>query len=55
MGLKADKIKIAKQFLEAIPHARALGLEVVEIGDGVAEMRLPYNCLLYTSPSPRDA
>ncbi|MGX9357109.1 PaaI family thioesterase [Roseobacteraceae bacterium S113] len=38
-----DKIAIAKQFIEAIPHARALGMEFVAIEAGMAEMRLPYD------------
>lgn len=38
-----DKIAIARRFMEAVPHARALGMEFVEISDGAAEMRLPYD------------
>ena len=37
------KAAIARQFIEAIPHSRALGMELVEIGDGVAEIVMPYD------------
>jgi len=37
-----DKSVIAKQFIEAIPHAKALGLVFDEIGDGVATISMPY-------------
>ncbi|GGH32697.1 uncharacterized domain 1-containing protein [Cribrihabitans marinus] len=45
-----DKTVIAKQFIEAIPHARALGLELTHIGDGEAEIGLPYNPDLVGDP-----
>jgi uncharacterized protein (TIGR00369 family) len=41
--IPSDKLAVARQFMEAIPHARALGMEFVEITDGEAEMRLPYD------------
>lgn len=41
--MTADKATIARQFIELIPHANALGMEISEIGDGVAEIRMPYN------------
>ncbi|MEM7317637.1 MAG: PaaI family thioesterase [Pseudomonadota bacterium] len=46
----ADKTKLAKQFIEAIPHARALGLELTRIGNGEAEIRMPYNPDLIGDP-----
>jgi hypothetical protein len=30
----AQKARIARQFIQAIPHSRDLGMEVVEVGDG---------------------
>ena len=33
-----DKTKIARQFIETIPHASALGMTITEIGDGMAEI-----------------
>ena len=38
-----DKTKLARQFIEAIPHAKALGLELDHIGAGEAEISMPYN------------
>jgi uncharacterized protein (TIGR00369 family) len=40
----------AKQFIEAIPHAVALGMEVTQIGDGNAEICMPYNPQLVGDP-----
>lgn len=45
-----DKTRIARQFIEAIPHARALGLELTTIGDGHAEIRMPYDRRLVGDP-----
>ncbi|QHQ35546.1 PaaI family thioesterase [Algicella marina] len=39
----AKKTKIARQFIAALPHSRALGMELEEIGDGVAVMCVPYD------------
>lgn len=36
------KATLARQFIEAIPHARALGMELTEIGDGVAAAVMPW-------------
>lgn len=47
----ADKTAIARVFIEAIPHSRALGMELTEIGDGVAEIRLPYDDHLIGDPT----
>ena len=30
-------------FAEAVPHNRALGIEIVELGDGFSRYRLPYD------------
>lgn len=35
--------RIARQFIEAIPHARDLGMALVELGDGFAVMALDYD------------
>ncbi|HBS50740.1 MAG TPA: thioesterase [Rhodobacteraceae bacterium] len=37
-----DKAKLARQFIEAIPHAKALGMTLDEIGEGEAVISLPY-------------
>ena len=33
------RTRFARQFIEAIPHSRALGMELEQLGDGVAVMR----------------
>ena len=37
------KAKIARQFIAAIPHSRELGMELEEIGGGVAVISMPYD------------
>ncbi|MGP9805235.1 PaaI family thioesterase [Paracoccus sp. NSM] len=38
----ADQARIAQQFIEAIPHARALGMRVDRIGAGKAQISMPW-------------
>ncbi len=46
----ANKARIARQFIETIPHSKALGMEVTEIGDGVAVIRMPYDARFVGDP-----
>ena len=46
----ADKTKLARQFIQAIPHAEALGLSLDNIGHGEAEISMPYNPDLVGDP-----
>lgn len=39
----ADINRIARQFIEAIPHARALGMHLDQIGEGRAVIRMAYD------------
>jgi uncharacterized protein (TIGR00369 family) len=39
----ADKTELARAFIQALPHARDLGMEIVEAGDGVAAVALDYD------------
>ncbi|MES2665013.1 MAG: PaaI family thioesterase [Pseudomonadota bacterium] len=39
----ADINRIARQFIEAIPHARALGMQLDQIGEGRAVIRMGYD------------
>lgn len=41
---------IAKQFIAAIPHSRALGMTLTEIGDGQATITMPYDEKLIGDP-----
>lgn len=45
-----DKVKLARQFTEAVPHAKALGMHLIEIGDGVAVIEMPYDKRLIGDP-----
>jgi uncharacterized protein (TIGR00369 family) len=46
----ADKTKVARQFIEAIPHAKELGLVLNDIGDGMAHISMPYDTKLIGDP-----
>lgn len=43
--------QLARQFIEALPHCRALGMEVLTVGDGEAVMSMPYADHLIGDPS----
>ena len=45
-----DKSKIARQFIQAIPHSRALGMELTEVGDGFAVIEMPYDARFVGDP-----
>ena len=45
------KTEIARQFIGAIPHSRALGMEMDEIGDGYAIMSVGYDPALVGDPA----
>ena len=38
----SDKIKMAREFIQALPHSVALGMEVVDLDDGTAVISMPY-------------
>lgn len=42
--------QLARQFVEAIPHARALAIELTAIGNGEAEAVMPYRDDLIGNP-----
>ena len=50
LGLKA-----AAQRLDFLPCLAGLGTDVLTHNPDIKVMKSPYSCLLYTSPSPRDA
>ncbi|MCR8546841.1 PaaI family thioesterase [Salipiger sp. P9] len=41
--MSAVKTQFARDFIQRVPQARALGLEMLEIGDGIAVIRMPYD------------
>jgi uncharacterized protein (TIGR00369 family) len=44
------KTRIARQYIEALPHSHALGMELLEIGDGWAVMALDWRADLVGDP-----
>ncbi|SPH17153.1 Acyl-coenzyme A thioesterase PaaI [Defluviimonas aquaemixtae] len=44
------KREVARQFIEAIPHSRALGMVLDAIGDGSAVISMPYDERLVGDP-----
>ncbi len=47
---EARRAKLARQFIEAIPHARAMGMQLGEIGAGKAVLTMPYDDRLVGDP-----
>jgi len=41
--MSADKAQIARQFIELIPYSKALGMQIASLGEGVAEITMPYD------------
>ncbi len=37
------KKQLAQQFIEAIPHARDLGMQLLDLGNGMAELAIDYD------------
>lgn len=46
----ADKARIARQFIEAIPFSRALQMRLDDIGEGVAVISMPWSAALIGDP-----
>lgn len=42
---------VARQFIESIPHARAVGMSLDEIGQGTAAISMPYDERLVGDPA----
>lgn len=49
-GDRGDRARIAQQFIEAIPHARALGMRVDALGPGLAVISMPWQEHLVGDP-----
>ena len=48
--VETKKEKLARQFIESLPHAKALAMSMSEIGDGVAVISMPYDERLVGDP-----
>lgn len=47
----SDILKIARQFIEAIPHSRMLGMVLEDLGDGRAVISMPYDLRFVGDPA----
>ena len=46
-----DRTRIARQFIEAIPHSRALGMHLDLLGEGLAVVSMPYDLRFVGDPA----
>lgn len=46
----SDLIRLARQFIEAIPHAQALAMEIESLGDGHAVVSMPWDARFVGDP-----
>ena len=46
-----DATDTARRFITALPHSHALGMELQEIGEGVAVITMPYSPALIGDPA----
>lgn len=46
-----DSLEEAKSFILALPHAKALGMDLVSLGSGEAAIAMPYDLRLVGDPS----
>ncbi len=47
------KTLIARQFISALPHAKELGMTIVDVGDGTATVTMPYDERLIGDPETK--
>ncbi len=45
------KTMLARQFIDALPHAKALGMSLTELGEGSAVIAMPYDSKLVGDPA----
>ncbi len=48
--MEDQKTNQSKQFFEVLPHSQALGMEIVKMGGGIAELCMPYRADLIGDP-----
>lgn len=51
MSTTPDITTIARRFIEAIPHSRALGMELIELGNGKAVITMAYDTRFIGDPA----
>lgn len=45
-----EMLRVAREFMEALPHAKALNISLDQLGDGRAEFSMPYDERLVGDP-----
>jgi len=48
--MNPEKLKMAEQFISAVPHCKTLNMKLTNIGEGTAEMSLPYDIRIVGDP-----
>jgi len=51
--MSKDPSALAAQLIEALPYAKALSMKLLSIGDGVAEISMPYDEALIGDPQSK--
>lgn len=51
MTAEDARLKQARQFIDALPHCRAVSMELVSVGDGEATMAMPWDERLVGDPA----
>lgn len=46
----SDKVRIARQFISALPFSSALAMELEDLGEGLAVISMPYDAKLVGDP-----
>ncbi|MFD2740887.1 PaaI family thioesterase [Sulfitobacter aestuarii] len=46
----SDKVRMARQFIQALPHSEALGMTLEELEDGMAVISMPYDARFVGDP-----
>lgn len=49
-GDMTDTLNIARNFMSALPHAQALGMQITELGDGRATVTMPWDARFVGDP-----
>ncbi|MBI1171511.1 hotdog fold thioesterase [bacterium] len=47
----SDRLTEARAFMQTLPHAQSLGMELIEMGEGMATIRMPYDPRLIGDPA----
>ncbi|CUH63970.1 putative domain 1 [Thalassovita gelatinovora] len=51
--MAVDQMKMAQQFIAAIPHANELGMQYTEVNEGFAAMQMPYDARFIGDPQTK--